>query len=106
MATATTPAHEGPSAPKTKHKLAADFVPNEPTHKSGRNAKGMPDDTLGPKQVQRAAVEALLSLRPQPSVAEMEAVFDKLAELDEHHQPKHKYKTAKEAGEAAVGALP
>jgi len=89
-----------------KKKLEADFKANEPSHKSGIDQKGMPNDTLGPKQVLRAANEALLALRPQPSVTEIESVFAKLSEIDEHGQPKHRYKTAKEAGDAAVGMLP
>lgn len=102
-------------APKTndkpKHepaKLAEDFVPNEMADhlKSGRNEKGEADGTLGESQVSRAATEALLSLRPQPSADELQRVLDALDEADpKTGQPKKKFKTAKEAGDAAVAEL-
>jgi len=86
-------------------KLADDFQPNEPVFKSGVDEKGMPNDTLSEKQAERAANEALLSLRPQPTAAECQAVFDKLSERDDKGKLKKQFKTAKEAGDAAVAAL-
>jgi len=99
--TAGPPKPEKPAA----RKLADDFQPNEPTSKSGLDKDGHPDDSLSAKQVERAATEAMLSLRPQPSAEEMNAVFDKLGELTPEGQPAKKFKTAKEAGDAAVAAL-
>jgi hypothetical protein len=93
---ATTP----PKAPAAK--LADDFVPNEPyADKDGKPA----DRELSPKQLERAAVEALHSLRPQPTAGEITHVLDRLAEVDEKHKPRVVVKSAKEAGEKAVALL-
>lgn len=97
------------TAPKVEPaKLGEDFVPNEPTEgqKSGRNEKNEPDGSLGDQQAARAATEALLSLRPQPSADEIQKVLANLAEVDpKTKQPKHKHKTAADAGNAAVAEL-
>jgi hypothetical protein len=85
--------------------LPEGFQPNEPTAKSGVGADGKPDDTLSPKQLERAADEALLSLRPQPSANEVTRALEKLAEVDDKGHPKVKVKTAKEAADKAVAAL-
>ena len=102
MATTTTKDSSTHSPTATPAKLPNDFKPNEPTTKGGVGADGAPDGTLSKEQVIRAANEALLALRPQPTAAECQAVFDKLTEVDSNGQPKHKFKTAKEAGDAAV----
>jgi hypothetical protein len=95
----------GPTAP-TAHKLPEDFEANEPTGGgTGVDKDGKPDQTLSPKQLARAANEALLSLRPQPSATEIEAVLEALAETDEKGHPKIKVKTAKEAADKAVAEL-
>lgn len=86
------PKNDGPKA-----QLAEDFQPNEPTAKSGTNEKGEPDGTLGDTQVERAATEALLSLRPQPSVEQVHKVLEVLADK--------KFKSASDAGKAAVDEL-
>jgi hypothetical protein len=92
--------------PNEPAKLADDFQPNEPAAKSGVAADGQPDDSLSPKQLERAATEALHSLRPQPSATEVERTLEKLAELDpKTGQPVNKVKTAKEASDKAVSAL-
>lgn len=95
------PKNDGPKA-----QLAEDFQPNEPTAKSGTNEKGEPDGTLGDTQVERAATEALLSLRPQPSVEQVHKVLEVLAEVDpKTKQPVKKFKSASDAGKAAVDEL-
>jgi len=107
MATRTGPDADSAAAPKKDQaKLAEDFKPNEPIGGgTGTDADGKPDQSLGDKQVERAASEALLSLRPQPSADEMTKVLGGLAERDDKGQPKQKFKTAKEAGDAAVSKL-
>jgi len=100
------PAHvEGSTSTPKAAKLAEDFVPNEPATHSGVDEKGLPNETLSQNQTTRAANEALLSLRPQPTATDCQNVFDKLLERDEHGKLKKQFKTAKEAGEAAVAAL-
>jgi|SRR5215468_11477401 len=101
----TTKTEEHSSAKPASAKLADDFQPNEPTHRSGVDDKGMPNDTLSPEQTARAANEALLSLRPQPTATDCQNVFDKLLEHDDKGKPKKQFKTAKEAGDAAVTAF-
>jgi hypothetical protein len=103
---ATTPtAHPNAEKPKAA-KLADDFKPNEPLGGgTGTDAEGKPDQSLSEKQVDRAASEALLSLRPQPSADEIERVLEALAAKDEKGHPKTKFKTAKEAGSKAVEEL-
>jgi hypothetical protein len=96
---------KGPTAQPT-HKLPEGFEPNEPTGGgTGVDKDGKPDQTLSPKQLERAASEALLSLRPQPSATEIETVLEALAETDEKGHPKIKVKTAKEAADKAVAEL-
>jgi len=107
MATSTKEAG-GPATEAEKPKaakLAEDFQPNEPTSPAGTDAKGVPDGTLSDKQLERAASEALLSLRPQPSAEEIKQVLLALAEVDEKGQPKVKVKTAKEGADKAVAEL-
>jgi hypothetical protein len=92
----------------TPHKAATlpeGFQPNEPNLKSGTDASGKPDDSLSPKQLERAASEALHSLRPQPTALEISKALEKLAEVDDKGHPKVKVKTAKEAADKAVAAL-
>jgi hypothetical protein len=92
-------------APKAEPaKLADDFQPNEPKPKTGVAEDGAPDETLGPSQAERAQTEALLSLRPQPSADEISKVLENLAAKDEGGKVK-KFKTAKDAGSAAVDEL-
>jgi hypothetical protein len=91
--------------PKVSHKLPDDFKPNEPSANSGVDDKGVPDGTLSPNQLARAASEAMLALRPQPSRTEMENVLEKLAAKDAKGQPAIKVKTAKEGGDKAVSLL-
>ena len=86
-------------------KLADDFVANEPKPKTGQDAEGKPDDTLGESQAERAETEALLSLRPPPSTDEIDKVLAALGERDEKQQPKKKFKSAADAGKAAVDEL-
>jgi len=100
----TTKTEEHSSAKPASAKLADDFQPNEPTVKSGVDDKNQPNDTLSDNQLTRAANEALLSLRPQPTAIECQNVFDKLLERNEKGHPKKQFKTAKEAGDAAVTA--
>lgn len=100
----------GTSSPKAEAtppaKLSDDFVPNEPKPKTGTDADGKPDDTLSDSQAERAADEALLSLRPQPAVAEIKVVLTTLAEKDpKTGQPLKKFSSAKDAGSAAVDEL-
>jgi hypothetical protein len=90
--------HKGASLPEG-------FQANEPAHKSGTDKDNKPDDTLSEKQLERAANEALLSLRPQPSANEITRVLEKLAEVDDKGHSKVKVKTAKEAADKAVAAL-
>jgi hypothetical protein len=103
---ATSKAETTAAADNPKPALAPDFEANEPTAKSGTDAEGKPDGTLGPNQVERAAVEALHSLQPQPTANQIKNILAALAEVDpKTKQPKHKFKTAKEAGEAAVALV-
>jgi len=93
------------AAPKAEPaKLADDFQPNEPRPKTGVAEDGAPDETLGPSQAERAQTEALLSLRPQPSADEIKKVLEALSAKDEKGKAK-KFKSAKEAGSAAVDEL-
>jgi hypothetical protein len=87
-------------------KLSEDFKPNEPTGGGrGTDSEGKPDGSLSDKQVERAATEALLSLRPQPSADEVSKVLEALGEVDEKGALRAKVKTAKEAGDKAVAEL-
>jgi len=88
-------------------KLSEDFKPNEPIGGgTGTDAEGKPDQSLSDKQLERAATEALMSLRPQPTADEVRKVLEALAEKDEKTgQPKTKVKTAKEGGDKAVEEL-
>jgi hypothetical protein len=102
-----TEAPRGADAPKPKvepAKLADDFQPNEPKPKTGVADDGQPDDSLGGSQAERAQTEALLSLRPQPSADEIKKVLENLAAKDEAGKVK-KFKTAADAGKAAVDEL-
>jgi hypothetical protein len=60
-----------------------------------------PEPEIKPKHVQRAAVEALTTMRPQPTANHVTTVLESLAELDENGVPKHKFKDAKAAATAA-----
>ena len=71
----TTVQHDKPKGAK----LAEDFEPNEPSLRSGSDKDGKPNDTLSPKQLERGAVEALLSLRPQPTAEEIQKVLEELS---------------------------
>jgi|KBSMisStaDraftv2_1062788.scaffolds.fasta_scaffold583346_2 hypothetical protein len=93
------------AASKPSHKLPDDFVPNEPVANTGVDEKGVPDGTLSPHQLERAANEALLALRPQPTKEQIILVLDKINARDAKGQPVLKCKTAKEAGDKAVSLL-
>jgi len=92
-------AHKDAEAPKAggPAALSADFVPNEPSPKTGKDAEGKPDGSLSADQVSRAATEALLSLRPQPAAIEINIVLDALVGK--------KFTSAADAGAAAVTEL-
>jgi hypothetical protein len=59
---------------------------------SGVDKEGKPDGSLSIKQVNRAATEAMIAMRPQPTSNEMNYVYHKLAEADDEGFPKNKYK--------------
>ena len=106
MAEKHTSSGDAAAKPKEpKYKLSDDFQPNEPITKSGLDKDGKPDDTLSPNQLGRAGIEAMLSLRPQPSKTELDIVLDELKEVDAGGQPKIKVKTAKEGGDKPVALL-
>ena len=103
---------KGGSAPKTEKNaaepqaLSEDFVPNEPSPKTGTDAEGKPDGSLSVDQVARAGTEALLSLRPQPVASEVTKVLEVLGEKDpKTGVPLKKFSSAKDAGSAAVDEL-
>ncbi|GEM_PF-4922328 len=97
---------ELPKGTPTEAKLSESFKPNEPDHKSGVGDDGNPNDTLSLAQVERAATEALLSLRPQPSGLEVRGVLNLLGEKDpENDKVKEQFKSAKDAGAKAVELL-
>ena len=103
MAEAPKVAAGTPSLPPAK--LPDDFVANEPAAASGVDDSGKPDGTLSPKQLTRAAAEALHALRPQPAASEVTAVLERLAEVDDKGHTKVRVKTAREAADKAVAAL-
>jgi hypothetical protein len=70
---------------------------------AGTDKDGKLDGSLGPKQVKRAATEAMIAMRPQPSVNEMNYVYSKLEEQDEHGVLKNKYKDVDAVIAAATG---
>jgi hypothetical protein len=85
-----------PLAPETKRRrLMA-------TSSSGSAATTTDHPSLKPKQVQRAAVEALTRLRPQPTAAQVTMVLEFLAELGADGLPKHKFADKPAAAKAAV----
>jgi hypothetical protein len=86
-------------------KLPDDFVPNEPVANTGVDEKGAPDGTLSPNQLTRAANEALLALRPQPSREQIQVVLDNISARNAKGFPETKVKTAKEAGDKAISLL-
>jgi hypothetical protein len=93
------------AASKEARKLSEDFKPNEPSTNTGVDEKGVPDGTLGPQQLERAANEGLLSLRPQPTREQIEVVLRKVNAKNEKGFPAIKCKTAKEAAEKAISLL-
>jgi hypothetical protein len=76
------------------------MMAKETQHTEPMGPAAPPD--LKPKHVQRAAVEALHLMRPQPSAAQINQVLEFLSELDAQGNPKHKFPTAEAAGAAAV----
>jgi hypothetical protein len=102
MATHTGGTSSPVDAPKKAEaaKLADDFQPNEPRPKTGVDDEGKPDDSLGESQAERAETEALLSLRPQPAAEEIKKVLEAL-----RADKTKKFKSAKDAGSAAVDEL-
>lgn len=70
---------------------------------AGVDKDGKLDGSLGIKQVKRAATEAMIAMRPQPSVNEMNYVYSKLEEADEHGVLKNKYKDVDAVIAAATG---
>jgi hypothetical protein len=58
--------------------------------------------SLKPKVVQRAAVEAMTRLRPQPTAGQVTQVLEFLAELDAAGNPKHKFADEPSAAKAAI----
>jgi len=85
--------------------LPENFKANEPKAKSGVDEEGKPDDSLNENQVERAATEAILALRPQPTGNELRGVLNLLRDRDDKGNAKHKFKTAADAGSRAVELL-
>jgi hypothetical protein len=92
--TATSPPTTPPNAQPGEIKLAEDA--------EKKLSKGA--DPLTAKQVGRAAVEAFQFSKPQPTPEEVEAVIDKLTEVDEKGELKQKFSKPIDAAKAAVSA--
>lgn len=72
---------------------------------SGQDKDGKPDGSLSPKQVERAAVESLHALRPQPTANEIRFALARLAEVGEDGQPTQKFSDTDAVIGAAKSAL-
>jgi len=71
-----------------------DKAAHEDAKKAVNKATGTgPEGTLTENQLQRAASEYMVALRPQPSPLEMETVLNKLVEHDDKGELKNKVKT-------------